>query len=1116
MARGKVKVSITADADGVRRGAREAENSLERLDKRGSKALGGMKAAALGAGAAAGVGLVAGLTKATQAAIEAEKSQARLEAQLASMGTSYDRHASEIDKVIQKTSQLAALDDEDLQDSFTNIVRATKDVDKSLRLVGLAADFARAKNMDVAKAGEIVGKVAGGNTGILGRYGIQLEKGATAQEALATLQKRFGGQAAAYGNTTAGAIDRAKVAFENLGEAIGARVAPAVGKGANALAELINGLSNGEGEGSRFAQVLRSAAQTTTTAWAGVKAFFRDIFGDVRGDLQGLGQSMRSLAGPVRETLNGIGRAFKDAFGGENGGIASSLRSIITKLIKFDAAVHRYIVIPILKRVLPGVRNAFEGLAKIIKGALEIIDGILSGDFGRMWDGVKNIFRGSLKTIGGLLRIASAPIRAAAAAIGNAVKAPLQRAWDATVTAAVGFVNAILGVLDKIPGVNTGRVDLPAGVEGRNNDRGNYFGSDGKFTNKRALGGKVTAPTVIMGEEAPRHPEWVIATNPAYRKRNVDLWMRAGRDLGMMQGGLGDTIVDAVSSTPAVQLAEAGISSAAGLVKQLPSNPFTGGLKGAGTFALSKAKAYIKKQLSLGGGGDLGGRNASGVDAFTPIARRYGLTMTSALRPGDDGWHGKNRARDYSNGPAPTPEMLAFAKYMARNFGGRLLELIHTPLGFGIKNGKRIASFGAAVDADHNDHVHVAFAQGGVRGGRYVSTAYGPPWDAMNGTGITKTGVNLKNAPKRYGIAVDPSMIALGSRVKVTPNPFGYSGPFTAFDTGGAIKGNRIDFYDWRGRQAQYGWGRRTVTVTPYGANRTSGSTTTAKTSAGRPAMKQGASFDPTEGSGVTGKSPNARYVGGLPPKVAKLVSGVTAGGTAGLMETPEGFDALSPLRAPDDIEEGRLTAALGLSGLTAGRGDDLAATIALRDRRGRQLAAAQASGDHGRVVELAGELRSLNDSITELTTAVRYEGAEQTAKALNAELVKAQVLTPADLKDDRQVVVDQLTNATNAFNTAVANNDTDAIIQWGGEVTGLRQQIEQLDQTLQQTTEVMQQQLDLTRQQLEDARNLANTASAQTDALKGWFLEFVAAGLGGRVGAGLGTPSYAGGLART
>jgi hypothetical protein len=117
-------------------------------------------------------------------------------------GISYKAHAKEIDNVIQKTSQLSGLDDEDLQDAFTNIVRVTGDVNKSLKLTGLAADFARAKHIEVAKAGEIVGKVAGGNTGILSRYGIQIDKGATATEALGALQQKFAGQAEAYGKTT--------------------------------------------------------------------------------------------------------------------------------------------------------------------------------------------------------------------------------------------------------------------------------------------------------------------------------------------------------------------------------------------------------------------------------------------------------------------------------------------------------------------------------------------------------------------------------------------------------------------------------------------------------------------------------------------------------------------------------------------------------------------------------------------------------------------------------------------------------------------------------------------------------------------------------------------------
>lgn len=48
-----------------------------------------------------------------------------------------------------------------------------------------------------------------------------------------------------------------------------------------------------------------------------------------------------------------------------------------------------------------------------------------------------------------------------------------------------------------------------------------------------AAGGKVTRPMYMVGEEAPQHEEYVLATNPAYRQRNVGLWAEAGHHLGI-------------------------------------------------------------------------------------------------------------------------------------------------------------------------------------------------------------------------------------------------------------------------------------------------------------------------------------------------------------------------------------------------------------------------------------------------------------------------------------------------------------------------------------------------------------------------------------------------------
>lgn len=74
-------------------------------------------------------------------------------------------------------------------------------------------------------------------------------------------------------------------------------------------------------------------------------------------------------------------------------------------------------------------------------------------------------------------------------------------------------------------------------------------------------------------------------------------------------------------------------------------------------------------------------------------------------------------------------------------------------------------------------------------------------------SGVTATGINLSANPNQKVIAVDPNVIPLGSRVWVD----GY-GEAIAGDTGGAIKGNRIDVHVPNSEQANQ-WGVRTVQV---------------------------------------------------------------------------------------------------------------------------------------------------------------------------------------------------------------------------------------------------------------------------------------------------------------
>ena len=86
-----------------------------------------------------------------------------------------------------------------------------------------------------------------------------------------------------------------------------------------------------------------------------------------------------------------------------------------------------------------------------------------------------------------------------------------------------------------------------------------------------------------------------------------------------------------------------------------------------------------------------------------------------------------------------------------------------------------------------------------------TATAYTPYCSGCSG--VTATGINLKANPGMKLIAVDPSVIPLGTKVWV--EGYGYA---VAGDTGGAIKGNKIDVL-FSTKAEAYSWGRKKVRI---------------------------------------------------------------------------------------------------------------------------------------------------------------------------------------------------------------------------------------------------------------------------------------------------------------
>jgi Uncharacterized protein conserved in bacteria len=91
--------------------------------------------------------------------------------------------------------------------------------------------------------------------------------------------------------------------------------------------------------------------------------------------------------------------------------------------------------------------------------------------------------------------------------------------------------------------------------------------------------------------------------------------------------------------------------------------------------------------------------------------------------------------------------------------------------------------------------------------GNYKAT-YTMVATAYTGHSITSMGLRPVRDPDGLStIAVDPDVIPLGTKVYIPG--YGYA---ICADTGGAIKGNKIDIY-LNSEKDCYNWGRRSVTV---------------------------------------------------------------------------------------------------------------------------------------------------------------------------------------------------------------------------------------------------------------------------------------------------------------
>jgi hypothetical protein len=159
------------------------------------------------------------LADSARLAAESEVSQQRLQAAIEASGASYDDYAEAIERAGEAAVSMA-FDDEAAIDAISAITAATGDAAFAIDNLGLVMDIARGRGIDLAAAARIVIAAEQERFGSLARIGIQLDENATKEQALAALQQKYAGQAAAYAETTAGQYGELSERFENARESL--------------------------------------------------------------------------------------------------------------------------------------------------------------------------------------------------------------------------------------------------------------------------------------------------------------------------------------------------------------------------------------------------------------------------------------------------------------------------------------------------------------------------------------------------------------------------------------------------------------------------------------------------------------------------------------------------------------------------------------------------------------------------------------------------------------------------------------------------------------------------------------------------------------------------------
>lgn len=437
-------VSIVPSSKGMRQEiAKEfsgVEKDADRTGKAAGKKMGGgMSGAVVGIGkkifaplaaAAAAVSVASFFSDAIKGASDLEQSVGGVEAV-------FKGQAGAIKNTAAAAAQSFGLSKNAYQEMATVLGAMLKNqglkdfTGQTQNLIGVGADLAAQFGGSTKDAVDALAAAMRGESDPIERYGISLNEAAVKAELAAMGAGKLKGAAleqakaqariniimrqsadaqgafAREADTFAGKQQRMAAAWENFKTTIGSALLPSMSRlldvfsntGARLL-ELWSSIGGGQGVMDR----LRSGVDAVKAGFAAlanspVGRWFADLARQIGGAIgPALGEISATVRGQFLPAVTVVGGALLDAGKAfvrfAQAILGSPVGRFLTELLK--GAVLGFVI---------GVKDLFQGLVRVISGYFQAIAGLITGDWGRVWDGLKTVVGGAVQAVWGLLNV---------------------------------------------------------------------------------------------------------------------------------------------------------------------------------------------------------------------------------------------------------------------------------------------------------------------------------------------------------------------------------------------------------------------------------------------------------------------------------------------------------------------------------------------------------------------------------------------------------------------------------------------------------------------------------------------------------------------------------------